>query len=112
MEEILLLACKWIVFYYFTRNYLITSFVSLIIIFIMERDAAIVIFIFGFLLIFWLIITVSWLVYITSKLYSLRAEMFRRISDILNELICNSSPDVLINEVPDLIPPPYRQTVV
>nr|WEU70871.1 MAG: small hydrophobic protein [Eothenomys eva jeilongvirus] len=103
---------EFILLYHFSKSYLITGLVSLFVIYIMERDAAIVIFIFGFLLIFWLIITVAWLVYITSKLYALRAEMFKKFGDILNELVCNSNPDILINEIPELIPPPYRQTTV
>nr|UQM99554.1 small hydrophobic protein [Pohorje myodes paramyxovirus 1] len=73
----------------------------------MERDSAIIFFIIGFLLIVWLILTVSWLLYITSKLHAIRADLLRRMASMLGELICNGSHDVLINTRDHAFPPPY-----
>ncbi|UOL48907.1 small hydrophobic protein [Wufeng Eothenomys melanogaster jeilongvirus 1] len=98
-------------FYLIRKIILLTGIIPLVLA-IMERDTAIILFIIGFLLIFWLIMTVAWLVYITARYYSLRAEFYRKLNEILLE--CRGEEGVFQSAGcnSQLTPPPYRQTIV
>lgn len=75
----------------------------------MERDTAIIFFIFGFIMVFWLIISVTWLLYLTLKLYTVRNELMRKIANVFSELICQPTDDLCQHLQLTTMPPPYRE---
>ncbi|UBB42287.1 small hydrophobic protein [Wenzhou Rattus norvegicus jeilongvirus 1] len=75
----------------------------------MERDVTIALFTIYFVCIFWGISSIIWFMYLTIRLYMVRAEIYKKISVLNNEVVflqelSRENPEILVNG-----PPPYTQ---
>ncbi|UQM99536.1 small hydrophobic protein [Ninove microtus virus] len=75
----------------------------------MERDAAILLFIIGFIMVFWLIVSVSWLLYLTIKIYKIRTELTKKIADIYHEFLCPPTDEYCPHVRLSPLPPAYNE---